>query len=105
MLMFISIKKYKIKFGKSLDIVQEATESFYPLVQKLEGFRKYYVLCDDDHLVTVSIFTNSKGGIEANRLALEWMIEHAKKYVDGKPYLVTGIPIVELTPDDIRKFK
>jgi hypothetical protein len=94
--MFVSIKTYKVKDGKVSNILEKASLSFYPLVQKLEGFGQYYVLKNGDSITSVSIFETQKTGAAANILAIEWMIDNAKEYMDGKTEIVTGIPFIEL---------
>jgi hypothetical protein len=94
--MFVTIRRYSPKNGAvnraSLELLRrQIHEEFIPLIQKIPGFRGYYVLnVDNRELMTLSFCATVEGSEESTRCAAEYTLRNPLVFELGRPEVTEG---------------
>ncbi|HEV7365517.1 MAG TPA: hypothetical protein VGN76_06695 [Gemmatimonadales bacterium] len=94
--MFVTIRRYSPKNGAitkaSLELLRrQIHDEFIPVVQRVQGFRGYYVLnVDNRELLTLSFCNTLDGAAEITRCAAEYTLRNPLIYELGRPETVEG---------------
>jgi hypothetical protein len=94
--MFVTIRRYSPKNGAinkaSMELLRrQIHDEFLPVVQRVQGFRGYYVLnVDNRELVTLSFCDTPDGSAEAAGCAAEYTLRNPLIYELGRPETVEG---------------
>jgi hypothetical protein len=89
--MFVTIRRYSPKNGSvnraSLDLLRrQVHEEFLPVIQKVPGFKAYYVLnVANQEVITLSICDTKEGAAESNRCASDYTLRNPLIYELGRP--------------------
>lgn len=92
--MYISIRRYKTNQPK--EFTERVNETRVPLISKVPGFIAYYAIETADGWDSVSIFKDKAGAEESNRMAPEWVKQHAAGLVVG-PEITAGEAVIHKT--------
>ena len=73
--MFVTMRTYKIVRGEAVDSARIVQGGFVGEIERLPGFRAYYLIEDPDgkRLGSVSVFDNRESAAESDRIAAEWV--------------------------------
>jgi hypothetical protein len=94
--MFVTIRRYSPKNGAvnkaSLELLRrQIHEEFLPLIQKIPGFRGYYVVnVDNRELMTLSFCATVEGAAESTRCAAEYTLRNPLVFELGRPDVTEG---------------
>ena len=94
--MFVTIRRYSPKNGAitkaSMELLRrQIHDEFIPVLQRLDGFRGYYVLnVDNRELLTLSFCDTADGSAEITRCAAEYTLRNPLIYELGRPETVEG---------------
>lgn len=94
--MFVTIRRYSPKNGAinkaSMELLRrQIHEEFLPTIQKIPGFRGYYVLnVDNRELVTLSFCATAEGSAESTRCAAEYTLRNPLVFELGRPEVTEG---------------
>jgi hypothetical protein len=94
--MFVTIRRYSPKNGAitkaSMELLRrQIHDEFLPIVQRVLGFRGYYVLnVDNRELVTLTFCDMPDGSAEAARCAAEYTLRNPLIYELGRPETIEG---------------
>jgi hypothetical protein len=94
--MFVTIRRYSPQNGAvnkaSLQLLRrQIYEEFLPLIQKIPGFRGYYVLnVDNREVVTLSFCATVEGSAESTRCAAEYALRNPLIFELGRPEVTDG---------------
>jgi hypothetical protein len=89
--MFVTIRRYSPKNGAvnkaSLELLRrQIQDEFLPTVQKIPGFKAYYVLnVANREVLTLSFCLTEEGKQEASRCAAEYTLRNPLVYELGQP--------------------
>lgn len=92
--MYLSIRQYKTKQPK--EFTKRVNENWVPLISKMKGFIAYYAIETADGWASVSIFKDKAEEEESNRMAPEWVKQHAAGLVVG-PEITAGEAVIHKT--------
>jgi quinol monooxygenase YgiN len=88
---YTSIRSYRIKPGKSDELIQKVQSGFVPLIRKSEGFIGYYVVdAGDDRIASISVFRDKAGAEQSTRSAADWVASNIADLVEGPPEVLSG---------------
>ena len=91
--MYASIRRYE-GAGRIDQVIELVDQGFLPIIRQVPGFVAYYAMdVRYGAAVTVSIFENRAGAVEADRLADRWVKENLSS-VFPKSFEVTSGEIV-----------
>jgi hypothetical protein len=94
--MFVTIRRYSPKNGAitkaSMELLRrQIHDEFLPVVQRVEGFRGYYVLnVDTRELLTLSFCNTLDGSAQITRCAAEYTLRNPLMYELGHPETIEG---------------
>lgn len=94
--MFVTIRRYSPKNGAvnkaSLQLLRrQIHDDFLPVIQKIPGFRGYYVLnVDNREVVTLSFCATVEGSTESARCAAEYALRNPLIFELGRPEVTEG---------------
>ena len=94
--MFVTIRRYSPKNGAinraSMELLRrQIHDEFLPVVQRVPGFRAYYVLnVDNRELMTLSFCDTPDGLTETTRCAAEYTLRNPLIYELGRPETIEG---------------
>jgi hypothetical protein len=94
--MFVTIRRYNPKNGAvnkaSLQLLRrQIHDEFLPTIQKIPGFRGYYVLnVDNREVVTLSFCATAEGAAESTRCAAEYALRNPLIFELGRPEVTEG---------------
>jgi hypothetical protein len=89
--MFVTIRRYSPKNGAankaSMELLRrQIQEAFLPIIQKIPGFKAYYVLnVANREVITLSFCLTEQGRLEASRCASEYTLRNPLVYELGQP--------------------
>jgi hypothetical protein len=89
--MFVTIRRYCPKNGAvnkaSLELLRrQIQDEFLPIIQKVPGFRAYYVLnIENRELITLSLCDSEEGSAASARCAAEYTLRNPLVYELGRP--------------------
>jgi hypothetical protein len=95
-LMFITIRRYSPKNGSinraSLELLRrQIQEDFLPQVERIQGFRAFYMVgVDDRELMTLTVCDNQEGVAEYERLAADYTLRNPLIFELGRPDVTAG---------------
>jgi hypothetical protein len=93
--MFITIRKYQMRPGVTVEWAKRVQTGFVPLMRELEGFRSYYLLDGGPGvLVTVSIFDGADAALVSNEKAADWVRNNVLEFTRGMPEVIVGDVLV-----------
>jgi hypothetical protein len=92
--MYVNVRRYE-GAGKIDEVTQLVEKDFLPLIRKVPGFLAYYAV-DARYgvAVTISIFEDQVGAIEADRLAENWVSENLTSTFPNSPEVTSGDVVV-----------
>jgi hypothetical protein len=94
--MFVTMRRYSPKNGAitkaSLEVLRrQIHDEFIPIIQKIPGFRGYYVLnVDNRELMTLSFCDTAEGSVESSRCAADYTLRNPLIFELGRPELMEG---------------
>ena len=94
--MFVTIRRYSPKNGAvnkaSLELLRrQIHDEFLPTIQKIPGFRGYYVLnVANRELMTLSFCATVEGAAESTRCAAEYTLRNPLVFELGRPEVTEG---------------
>jgi hypothetical protein len=94
--MFVTIRRYSPQNGAvnkaSLELLRrQIQDEFLPVIQKIPGFRGYYVLnVNNRELVTLSFCATPEGSAESARRAAEYTLRNPLVFELGRPEVTEG---------------
>jgi hypothetical protein len=94
--MFVTIRRYSPKNGAitkaSMELLRrQIHDEFIPVVQRVQGFRGYYVLnVDNRELLTLSFSDTRDGSADITRCAAEYTLRNPLIYELGRPDMIEG---------------
>jgi hypothetical protein len=89
--MFVTIRRYSPKNGAlnkaSLDLLRrQIQDDFLPIIQKIPGFRAYYVLnVSNQEVITLSFCETEAGMEQSNQCASDYTLRNPMVYELGRP--------------------
>jgi|SRR5215210_4967965 len=89
--MFVTIRRYSPKNGAvnkaSMELLRrQIQEEFLPVIQKIPGFKAYYVLnVANREVLTLSFCRTEEGRLESTRCASEYTLRNPLVYELGQP--------------------
>jgi hypothetical protein len=90
--MYGTIRRYKIARPK--EFTEKVNSSFINAVRKVPGFISYIAIDEGDGWwASVSLFEGREGIVESDRIAAEWVAQHAPGMVASGPEITEG-PVV-----------
>ena len=94
--MHTSIRQYRVKSGKSDELIEKVQNGFVPIISKASGFLGYYVVdAGDGRLASISVFQDKAGAEESTRTAADWVSKNIADLVEGPPDILSGETRVE----------
>jgi len=94
-IVFTIVRRFKLARGSAAEIARRVNESFVPLLQKLPGFREYYLLeGGPDVLVSIRVFDSADEALASNEIAANWMRDNVLEFVKGMPEIMAGNVLV-----------
>jgi hypothetical protein len=94
--MYTTIRRYSPKNGAitkaSLELLKrQLHDEFLPMIQRIPGFRGYYVLnVGNREVVTLSFCDTSEGAAESNRCAADYTLRNPLIFELGHPEVIEG---------------
>jgi hypothetical protein len=94
--MFVTIRRYSPKNGAvnkaSLDLLRRQIQSdFLPVMQRVQGFKAYYVLnVANQEVMTLSFCETREGTAESNQCASDYTLRNPLVYELGRPETTEG---------------
>ena len=89
--MYITIRRYSIHPGSTLELVERIRNSFVPLISRASGFIAYYAVDEGDGDVSaVSIFVDEASAEASNHLAAEWIMKNVAYLISSPPKIIAG---------------
>jgi hypothetical protein len=94
--MFVTMRRYSPKNGAvtkaSLELLRrQIHEDFVPVLQKIPGFRGYYVVnVDNREVMTLSLCDTAEGSAESSRCAADYTLRNPLVFELGRPEVVEG---------------
>jgi hypothetical protein len=94
--MFVTIRRYSPKNGAitkaSMELLRrQIQDEFLPVVQRVQGFRGYYVLnVENRELLTLSFCDTLDCSAEITRCAAEYTLRNPLVYELGRPETIEG---------------
>ena len=94
--MFVSIRRYSPQNGAvnkaSLELLRrQIQDEFLPIIQKIPGFRGYYVLnVNNRELMTLSFCATAEGSAESARCHAEYTLRNPLVFELGRPEVAEG---------------
>jgi hypothetical protein len=94
--MFVTIRRYNPQNGAvnkaSLELLRrQIHHEFLPIIQKIPGFRGYYVLnVNNRELMTLSFCATLEGAAESTRCAEEYTLRNPLGFELGRPVVTEG---------------
>lgn len=94
--MFVTIRRYCPQNGAvnkaSLELLRrQIQDEFLPIIQKIPGFRGYYVLnVGNRELLTLSFCATMEAASESTRCAAEYTLRNPLVYELGRPEVTEG---------------
>src|SRR5947208_420131 len=94
--MFVTIRRYSPKNGAitkaSMELLRrQIHDEFIPVVQRIQGFRSFYVLnVDNREVMTLGFCETPEGSAEITRCATEYTLRNPLVYELGRPETVEG---------------
>jgi hypothetical protein len=92
--MFVTIRRYSPKNGAlnkaSVELLRrQMQDEFLPVIQRIPGFRAYYVASvADRELVTLSLCDSPEGSAASARCAAEYTLRNPLVYELGQPEII-----------------
>lgn len=89
--MFVTMRRYSPKNGAvnkaSLELLRrQVREEFLPVIQRVPGFKAYYLLnLANQEVITLSFCQTAEGMAEANRCASDYTLRNPLVYELGRP--------------------
>ncbi len=68
-----AIRKYRVDSGKVLTVLQQIQEDLIPLVRRTPGFAGFFVVNQEDTIVTVNFAIDPRRLQDADATASNWM--------------------------------
>ena len=92
--MYASVRRYE-GAGNIDEVVRLVQQGFVPLISKVPGFLAYYAV-DARYgvAITISIFEDEAGALEADRLAEEWVRKNLSAALPDSPEVTSGEVVV-----------
>ena len=92
--MYASIRRYE-GAGNIDVVVRVVKEGFLPIIRKLPGFVAYYAVdARYGAAITISIFEDEAGAVQADRLAETWVEENLTSIFPLSPEVTSGEVVV-----------
>lgn len=89
--MFATIHSYSFNQKFSRDIDQKVHDIYVPLVEKVPGFISYHwVESGNGEAVSMSVFEDKKGAMDAVHLAANFRKQHLNKFSLAAPLVTVG---------------
>jgi quinol monooxygenase YgiN len=89
--MHTSIRSYRVKSGKSDELIEKVQSGFVPLIRKADGFIGYYVVdAGDGRIASISVFQDKAGAEQSTRSAADWVASNIADLVEGPPEVLSG---------------
>lgn len=94
--MFLTMRRYSPKNGAvtkaSLELLRrQIHDDFVPVLQKIPGFRGYYVVnVDNREVMTLSFCATAEGSAESARCAAEYTLRNPLVFELGRPEVTEG---------------
>ena len=93
--MFTIVRKFRLARGSQDEVTRRVREDFVPLLERLPGFRAYYLLDGGpDVLISVRMFDNPDEALRSNETAEDWMRDNVLEFVKGVPEVLAGNVVV-----------
>jgi hypothetical protein len=102
--MFLTIRRYSPQNGAvnkaSLELLRrQINDEFLPVVQKISGFRAYYMVnVDNREFMTLSLFETAEGSAESSRCAAEYTMRNPLIFELGRPVITEGEVLTSAAP-------
>jgi hypothetical protein len=94
--MFLTMRRYSPKNGAvtkaSLELLRrQIHDDFVPVLQKIRGFRGYYVVnVENREVMTLSFCATAEGSAESARCAAEYTLRNPLVFELGRPEVTEG---------------
>jgi hypothetical protein len=89
--MFMQIRSYYLKSGTVQEVSELAEENFAPIIRTIPGFVDYLIVgCEDNRVLSISIFKDRAGLEESKEQALKWNKQNAFSQLPGPPEIIEG---------------
>lgn len=106
--MFVTMRRYSPKNGAitkaSMELLRrQIHDEFLPVMQKIPGFRGYYLLnVKDQELMTLSLCETAEGAAESTRCAAEYTLRNPLVFELGRPEVIEGevLTSAEIWPEN-----
>jgi hypothetical protein len=95
--MFVTIRRYSPKNGSvnkaSLELLRrQIHDEFLPVIQKVPGFRAYYVLSiENRELMTLCLCESEEGSAASAQCAAEYTLRNPLVYELGRPEVTEAV--------------
>ncbi len=92
--MYAAIRRYKIAKPEQFNELVNA--SFINAIRRVPGFIQYMAIDEGDGWwASVSVFETEQGMAMSDRVAADWVKQHAAKLVRGPPEITEGPVVVK----------
>ena len=89
--MYTVIRKYNLIRGSKEELIQHVQESLVPLLNKVPGFRAFFLVdAGDNEVAIISIFDTLADAKAAAPLMEEWVAEYAESFLQGNSKIAAG---------------
>ena len=92
--MYAAIRRYKI--AKPREFNEKVNESFINVIRRVPGFIQYMAIDEGDGWwASISVFETAQAMAMSDRVAADWVKQHAAKLVRGPPEITEGPVVVK----------
>jgi hypothetical protein len=102
-LMYVTIRRYKIAPGSTLELKRRVQEGFLPIVSKLPGFVEYFWTSAGDEMFSVNVFTDRAEAEESVRAAADYVRKHLASLLPNSPEVISGEVVVHQAKSQTEK--
>jgi len=97
--MYTVIRKYDVIPGTLEEFIQHVQESLVPILNRVPGFRAYYLLeVGDNEAAAISIFDTLADARGAAKQTAAWVAEHTELFFQGFSKPMAGPVRVQSEP-------
>lgn len=102
--MYVTIRRYKIAPGSTLELKRRIEEGFLPIVSKLPGFVEYFwTSAGDNEMFSVNVFADRAGAEESVRAAADYVRNHLASLLPTSPEVISGEVVVHQAKSQTEK--
>ena len=91
--MYAVIRKFN-RMRSPEEAARRAEAGLIPILRQSPGFRGYYVIRNDEMIVSISMFDTQDAVQDAHLRAVGWIKDNLSDLVDGEPEVISGEVVI-----------